>query len=333
LAAVRDTALVRLTGIPWTVWKTLTDTEPKHKKPSWLQVEIMHPTETAEAVAFHLFETGANSLVQDKHPDQGARMISRAGYEPHLDSDTVRNDLERRVEDVSRSFELDRMPDICWTYVEPGDWAEKWKEGLHPIEIGERLTIKPTWCDYPQQTGRIIISLDPGMAFGTGLHPTTRMCLEALEEMLRFTPDAYPDILDIGTGTGILAMAAAALGNGSVTAVDNDPEAVFVAADNLQLNNLAQRIDLAVGGPEILGKRFDLIMANLTANPLIQLASTMARLTKPGGKAVLSGILRHQVDDVFNEYRELGFRLAERRNDEEWSALILTGPDQGMESQ
>lgn len=287
---------------------------------------MTHPAETAEAVAFHLFETGASGLVQDPHPQKDDWMISRAGYEPQLDSESVRIDLESRMETVAEAFDLEQTPAIRWGYVESGDWAEKWKEGLHPIEIGERLVIKPTWCDYPDNTGRIIISLDPGMAFGTGLHATTRMCLQVLEELLRKSPDAYPEILDIGTGSGILAMAAAVLSPGAITAVDIDPEAVAVAADNLKLNNLSQQIRMAVGGPETLSGRFDLILANLTANPLTGMAFAMKHLIKPGGTAVLSGLLRHQADDVLAVYQDQGFSLDERRNDEEWSALVFVGP-------
>lgn len=200
------------------------------------------------------------------------------------------------------------------------DWLAEWKKGYEPIEIGDRLLVSPSWKkDQIAGSDRIVIEIDPGMAFGTGTHETTRGCLEMLEKYW-----TGGSLLDVGTGTGILAIAAARLHPGSiVTGFDIDPEAVTVAEENAAINQVGDEIELEVNRlSSYAGHEFDVVVANLTADVIIPLASEFPSILKPGGTLIVSGILTEQADDVVAALR--GFKLADSKPDGEWVTMALT---------
>lgn len=200
------------------------------------------------------------------------------------------------------------------------DWGEGWKKHFSPLDVG-RVRIRPSWIDAPPPPGAVEVVLDPGMAFGTGSHPTTALCLAALSDLLALRPGA--SVLDVGTGSGILAIAAHGLGARRVTANDDDPKAVEVARENARRNGAAVEV---VGRPlEEVAGTFDVVVANILANTLVELAPAVAAKLAPGGVALLSGILAAQEDEVRRAYRARGLEPLPSgdRRDGEWSLLAL----------
>jgi ribosomal protein L11 methyltransferase len=207
------------------------------------------------------------------------------------------------------------------------DWGAGWKEHFHPFHVAPRLVVKPGWEPYEAQPGEAVIEMDPGMAFGTGLHASTRLAIGFIEEL---SAEAAPRrVLDVGTGTGILAMAAALRGAAEVKAVDNDPDAVAAARENVSRNRLEARV--AVGGELPAGAGpFDLIAANITADVLLDLAPDIAARLAPGGALVLSGLLAgEQARETRAAYERLGLLAALERVEGEWASLLLFAPAGG----
>jgi ribosomal protein L11 methyltransferase len=200
------------------------------------------------------------------------------------------------------------------------DWAESWKRHFKPLDIAGRLLVKPSWSKRRPKAGQIAITLDPGLSFGTGHHPTTSFCLSELVRTRK--PDTRQSALDIGTGSGLLAITAAKLGYAPVMAFDNDPEAVRVAKENLAVNEVSAAISISRKGLESLrprpARRFDVVCANLLAELLIEQRARIAGQVAPGGRLVVAGILSRQFNAVRKAYVEMGLRLVRSRHENEW---------------
>jgi len=208
-------------------------------------------------------------------------------------------------------------------HIAEADWAEAWKQHLRVLHIGRRIVVRPSWLTYTPDEGEVVVVLDPGMAFGTGLHPTTQMCLMALEEHLR--PGMR--LLDLGTGSGILAIAGAKLGAGSVLALDTDPQAVAVAAENVRHNGVADRVRVAEGSLAQVDDRFDLVVVNILAVVIIEmLEQGLARRVAPGGRLILAGLIADQEPDVAEALRRAGLEPVERRQIDDWVGLVGATP-------
>ena len=203
------------------------------------------------------------------------------------------------------------------------DWGEGWKKEFRPLDVG-RVRVRPSWITEAPPPGSVEVVLDPGMAFGTGSHPTTSLCLAALSDLLAARPGA--SVLDVGTGSGILAIAARRLGAGRVAANDDDPKAVEVARENAAANGVVLEIVAAPAG-RIAGT-FDLVVANILANTLVALAPELASKLAPRGVVLLSGILASQEDEVLRAYvaRGLAPVAGGDRREGEWSLLALERP-------
>lgn len=201
------------------------------------------------------------------------------------------------------------------------DWASDWQQHFPPFRVGKRLVIHPSWIDWSPADGEVVLTLDPGQAFGTGTHATTGLCLEALAE--HFENDRAPRrILDVGTGSGILAMAGAALGAEQVVACDIDRAACQVAADNVRQNGLADKIritDSPLG--EITGQ-YDLVLANILAAENIRLAAQLVVRLAPGGRLVLSGILIEQEQQVLDGFSPFPLTLLATSHRDEWTCIV-----------
>jgi ribosomal protein L11 methyltransferase len=205
------------------------------------------------------------------------------------------------------------------------EWLYRWQEYFKPTKVGERIVVKPGWEDYEAANGELVIEMDPGMAFGSGLHETTSMCIKALEKIMPGAAgaDGRTRVLDVGTGTGILAIAAALLGADDCLGIDIDTDAVRVACENIAHNGLDDRIraqygDLTAG----VDYRADIIVANLMADLVVILAKDVRRHLKPGGLYVSSGILAEKKDEVAAKIRDAGFEIVEIYEEEEWVCIV-----------
>ncbi|MBU1168786.1 MAG: 50S ribosomal protein L11 methyltransferase [Proteobacteria bacterium] len=199
------------------------------------------------------------------------------------------------------------------------DWSETWKEYFRPEKIGKHIVVKPTWRDYQPSSGEIVLEIDPGMAFGTGTHPTTSMCVQLIETHLK-PGDSF---LDIGTGSGILMIAAAKLGAGHLTGTDFDPVAVETAEKNLVLNNIpGERFQLITG--HLSGqvkKRFPLVAANILADVILELLDDLGSIMEENGIFICSGILEEKADRVALKMKEKGFKVAVIIKKDAWAAI------------
>lgn len=200
------------------------------------------------------------------------------------------------------------------------DWANAWKQHFAVFRIGERVVIHPSWLDYTPKPDDVVVSIDPGAAFGTGLHPTTRRCLELIETNLQ--PSAT--VFDVGTGSGILALAAIGLGARSVLAVDVDPIAVDTARANVASVGLSDRIQVERGSADVAppGAIFDLVVANIIARVILEIAPELRRRLAPDGTLIVGGIIADRADEVEAELHRLGL-ATERHVDGDW--VVLTG--------
>ena len=226
------------------------------------------------------------------------------------------------------SLKADPAADITYAFSDTGDdseWLYKWQEHFKPTKVGERIVVKPGWEDYEAADGELVIEMDPGMAFGSGLHETTSMCIKALEKDLggSYDPSRYPiKVLDVGTGTGILAMAAVLLGADEALGIDIDDEAVRVANENIVKNGLEGRISIAHGNlMEGIDYAPDIIVANLMADLVIMLSPAAAAQISPGGVYITSGILDIKEAVVKKAIEDAGFDIIEVLADGEWRAI------------
>lgn len=209
--------------------------------------------------------------------------------------------------------------------VAPRDWAESWKRHFRPLEIGGKLLVKPSWSSRRPRPGQAVLVLDPGLSFGTGRHATTAYCLEQI--VRRRVPGAPQSVLDVGTGSGILALAAAAIGYSPVRAFDNDPEAVRSARENARRNGLDGHLYVCLGAIAESGvpaRRLEraggytIVCANLTADLLLRVRNALVSKVAPGGWLVLAGILRREFHAVRRAYETAAVRLVSSRSEGEW---------------
>ncbi len=218
------------------------------------------------------------------------------------------------------------MPQPAYRTLESEDWSEAWKAHYQPMRIGRRLLIRPLWIETEPASGEIVIALDPGMAFGTGTHPSTQLCLEALERLI----EPAQDVLDLGSGSGILAIAAAKLGARQVLALDIDPLAASATAENARANGVGEKIIAQCGSLEsVLGgaRRFDLVMVNILARVILQLTEQgLGEIVRPGGAAIFSGIIDSQLDEVEAALERAGLQIVARHQQGDWMLVEAKRP-------
>ncbi|PIC68505.1 50S ribosomal protein L11 methyltransferase [Sporosarcina sp. P21c] len=306
----------------------------------WSEVSVHTTHEATEAVANILHEAGASGVVIEDSEEPGKERVDQYGEIYALDkgdfpiegviikaylpvtsfiNETVEN-LELEIEGL-RQFSLNpgRFT-IGITEVDEEDWANSWKQYFHPVKISKRFTIVPTWEEYtPVESDELIIELDPGMAFGTGTHPTTVLCLQALEKYLQ--PDQM--IVDVGTGSGVLAIGAALLGAKHITALDLDEVAVRAAQENVTYNDADERITVLKGNLlDSIEEPPDMIIANILAEVIMSFSQDAYQLVKPGGLFITSGIIGAKRDEVRNDLMAQGFEILETVLMEDWVAII-----------
>lgn len=286
---------------------------------SWLEVSVQADGEAAEAVSevFNRYGHGGAVLLTEFDESGNAAVVTVKTYLP-LDAEGLqtRQHIEEALWHLSQIYPL---PAPAFRELTEEDWANAWKKHYHVLRVGQRMVIKPTWQEYNPQPEDVVVILDPGMAFGTGLHPTTQMCLQALEKHL--VPGTR--VLDLGTGSGILAIAAAKLGAGSVLALDNDPLAVRVAQANVQANRVQEVVNVELGSLDKATGKFDLVLVNILAQVIIEMAEQgLADRLQPGGLLVAAGFVEDQEAGVRKALQAQGVGIVERRQEKDWVSLI-----------
>jgi ribosomal protein L11 methyltransferase len=294
----------------------MNNTEQTSGDSSWwlLTVNVLRDDEeTASTLLFDLGSTGLVTL------EERLETVTLGAY---FDQTNSAVDLTKAIEAaVTRIGLRDSLSIISIAALPDQDWMQKWKEGFEATKIGRRLIVAPSWKLPARSDGRIVIQIDPGMAFGTGTHETTRLCLEAIEKHWHGV-----SLLDVGTGTGILAIAAALLEPESrVLGIDVDPKAIEVAHENLVINRAAGAVELSAVPPGDLGEQeFDVIVANLTAEVINDLLGDLTSHLASGGLMILSGILCEQTEDVERALVSSGFIVSERNVAGEWCSLVAS---------
>ena len=298
----------------------------------WLELTLEVDVEAVEAVSeiFGRLGRGAavrpTRLIRDPADELSAREDPTAPYEitAHLPDDAA---APAAVEATERAlwhlqaFGLRPVGELRVRPVDETDWAESWKAGYVPQRIG-RVVVVPSWLDEPIGPGEVELRLDPGMAFGTGLHPTTRGCLTLLQQVSPMPPA----VLDVGSGSGILALAALRLGAVQAVCWDTDPVAIEATLANAAANGLAGQVTAHPGtlpAEPMDGVRYELVLANLVAAVLIELAAPLAAHVAPGGTLLASGIIDGRADEVLAALTAAGFIVEERLGDGDWVSVEL----------
>jgi ribosomal protein L11 methyltransferase len=296
---------------------------------AWLRLQLEVRAPLAEALSDALLELGAQSVtIEDAHaetPAESPRYAEPGSHALAAWPDTrlsaivdLRSDARALIEAAAHAAGLSVAPEYEVAQVHDDDWVRRTQAQFGPLQAGERLWIVPSWCEPPSAREAVVVRLDPGLAFGTGSHATTRLMLGWLERVLSGPqPRRAWRVLDYGCGSGILALAAAKLGAGETVAIDLDPRALEACAENARANALSIRIGLPQALPAI---HYDVVVSNILARPLIDLAPVFAACTAPGARIALSGVLAEQAEQVRVAYaRE--FDLSVEALSEGWALL------------
>jgi ribosomal protein L11 methyltransferase len=296
---------------------------------AWLRLQLEVGAPLAEALSDALLEAGAQSVtIEDAHADTPGENARYAEPGSHAVADWpdarlsaivgLESDARALIEAAARVAGLSATPEYEVARVDDDDWVRRTQSQFGPLQVGERLWIVPSWCEPPVASEALVVRLDPGLAFGTGSHATTRLVLGWLERVLSGPrPRRAPRVLDYGCGSGILALAAAKLGAGETVAIDLDPRALEACAENARANGVSIRI----GSPQALpAGRYDLVVSNILARPLIDLAPLFAARTAQGARVALSGVLAEQAEQVRAAYAG-EFDLSVAAVSEGWALL------------
>ncbi|MEI7555376.1 50S ribosomal protein L11 methyltransferase [Candidatus Chlorohelix sp.] len=333
---------------------------------SWLELAVVAEAEAVEAITELFTRYGYNQGVVIEEPikpgaDGGAEidpegLVTVRTYLPlnPENSEEQQAQVQKLREGLWYLGRMLHIEDLQVAEKLEEDWANAWKQYYQVHRLGKRTVIKPPWQPYVSEPDDIVVEIDPGMAFGTGLHPTTRLCLLLAEEqiplLLAQKENERIKSLDVGTGSGILAIAAAKLGASLTIGVDTDPVAVQSAAENVSRNGLEERIIVAAGSlaveksiasggfysfpedaqrvPEALITHapYDVVLANIIARVLGALANAFALVLKPGGKLIVSGIISEKETEVVQAFEQVGLKILERRSENDWVALLAEKP-------
>ena len=310
----------------------------------WTELSVLTTNEAVEAISNIYHEAGASGVVIEDSTEMEKERVDQFGeiydlnpkdfptsgviVKAYLPASSF---LAETVEEIKlaianlENFDINLGENVfSMSEVHEEDWATAWKQYYHPVKISERFTIVPTWEEYtPVNTDELIIELDPGMAFGTGTHPTTVMCLQALEKVVK----KGNSVVDVGTGSGVLAIAAAMLGAEKVHALDLDAVAVKSAFENIVHNKVQEIAKVQQGNLlDTVSEAADVVVANILAEIIMTFTDDAFSIVKPGGLYVTSGIISAKKDDVKKALAGSGFIIEEVLMMEDWVAIIARRP-------
>jgi ribosomal protein L11 methyltransferase len=282
---------------------------------SWLQLSVRTGAADVDALSNFLIERGSPGVVLKK---TGVH----AFFAHSKDDATLRKDIRRFLQRLGEVSRVGGKPRVQWKIINEQDWQNSWKRFIKPRRVGASFWVMPPWLEAPKFRRRQVITIEPGLAFGTGTHETTRGCMECLEWVADRLPRDELTGLDVGTGSGILAIALAKLGARKIWAIDNDPVALTVARKNLRANGVATRVHLSGTKLSRIKKTFLVAVANLTAETILELAGALEKKVARNGYLILSGILR-QKSNAITRCFDAKFRTVRRKRTREWVTLLL----------
>lgn len=307
----------------------------------WIEVSITTTSEAVEAVSGILYNTEVKGIsIEDsqdvefkkKHPEdwdyfdeslfkiKDGTAIIKAYYKQDKNLNGYLKYIKDSINNLEK-FGIDKGKGlIVVSIVNEEDWENNWKKYYKPHKIGESIVVKPIWENYEAKKDDIIVELDPGMAFGTGTHETTRMCIKALEKYIK----SEYTVFDIGTGSGILSIASSKLGAKEVTGVDLDPVAVESASKNVEYNHI-KNVNILHGDlMDVVKGKANIIVANIIADVIISLADQVKNFMLPEGIFICSGIIMDRKEDVVKKLKETGFKIQEINEDGEWVCIVAS---------
>ena len=308
---------------------------------NWIEITIHTTNEASEIVESILLDYGSTgvaiedptTLEENLHDDFGTIVelsptdypevgVIVKGYinELNFDDETF-NRFKDELEQLGKNINIGEFFKIETTTIQDSDWENSWKDYFDILNIGEKFVIVPTWREYENEEDKYVINIDPGMAFGTGGHETTSLCIKNLEKYVK----PHDNVIDVGCGSGILSIAASYLTDGSLKAVDLDKLAVDVSRENFALNNLENRIE--VDEASLLTKetkKYDVIVANILAHIIELMLEDTYKLLEDGGYFITSGIIKDKKDELLEKMLEQGFKLVEETSDNEWYSFVVT---------
>ncbi len=251
---------------------------------------------------------------------KGEAAVVKGYFSEEDNIDELLKYIKEKMEDLKNIGINVGKGEIFCNKVKEEDWANNWKKYYKPAKVGDKIVVKPIWEEYEGKLGEVIVELDPGMAFGTGTHETTRMCVKALEKYV--SKDTV--VFDIGTGSGILAITASKLNAKKVVGVDLDPVAVDSAKENIQFNQV-NNIEVLQGNlMDVVSGKADIVIANIIAEIIVVLTEDVKKFIKPGGYFISSGIIRDRKELVVQKLNECGFKIVEINEDGEWICIVAT---------
>lgn len=295
----------------------------KQSSTNWLKTSLSCPETALEAVTDLIGVLSGSAVEQTPVKDGMSQVSGFFQFELAEEQEQQLRHLELELAELFAVYNLP-TPQLTCSIIADEDWATSWRQFFTPFAIVPHLIIKPSWESYIAQPGEQVIEMDPGMAFGTGQHASTKLALGLIQSCFQAGAGSPQKVLDIGTGTGILAMAATLFGATEVTAIDNDPEAVAVAAGNSTCNQLADRIAISATDLADIPGSFDLICANILHDVLVEMAPAISQRLVAKGKVVLAGILRGtQEENIIRVYGKLGLSVERVAYEDEWVGLLL----------
>ena len=308
---------------------------------NWIEITIHTTNEASEIVESILLDYGSTgvaiedptTLEENLHDDFGTIVelsptdypevgVIVKGYinELNFDDETF-NRFKDELEQLGKNINIGEFFKIETTTIQDSDWENSWKDYFDILNIGEKFVIVPTWREYENEEGKYVINIDPGMAFGTGGHETTSLCIKNLEKYVK----PHDNVIDVGCGSGILSIAVSYLTDGSLKAVDLDKLAVDVSRENFALNNLENRIE--VEEASLLTKetkKYDVIVANILAHIIELMLEDAYKLLEDSGYFITSGIIKDKKDELLEKMLKQGFKLVEETSDNEWYSFVVT---------
>lgn len=310
----------------------------------WTEVIIKTTEEASDAVSEMLSSIGAGGVAivdpneirrQIESPNSldfadqefmdslGTEVTVKAYFNEAMKPDELSELINEKVKFISQFLEVGKGY-VGYKMVDDEDWSTAWKKHYKPFHISDTVVIKPSWEEYEKQSGEIVIELDPGMAFGTGTHETTRLCSQLLERHVR----PGDKVIDVGCGTGILSIIAVKLGAAYAEAVDIDEVAVRVSRENCAINGVSEMITVSKGVlSDLVPQKADIMVANIIADVVIGISELVPSYLKQGGILLTSGIIKERKEDVIKAYTALGFQLINVDEMGEWVAIVFKCQD------